>query len=163
MNPTSLLRRLLIPALLLALLSGCSYSATVHRYGGPSLEAKIVASDLSTLLVQDEHGETYEVPVLTVTEIDHPGTGWLIAGGVLAGLGALFALSFRENDGDVIGGTYIGMGLGVGLIGAVPYIRSRMNASGAELRAGQRLVPSSDLPVRRIHKQRPPLGPKVRP
>jgi hypothetical protein len=154
---------ILIVALLVWCVSGCSNTATIHRYGAPSLESEIVASDTQTLVVQDEHGDTYEVPVLTVTEVDHPGTGWIVAGGILAGMGVLFAFAADEAGSDIIGGTYIGMGFGVGLIGAFPHVRSRMNTSGADLRSGVRLVPGTDMPVRRIDERQLPRGPERRP
>lgn len=144
-------------------LSGCSYSATVHRYGAPSLEAEIVASDPNTLVIKDVHGESYEVPTRTVTDVEHPGTGWIIAGAVVGGIGVIPALFVEDDIGSALGGTYIGIGAAIAFVGALPYIHSRMNASGADLRSGVKLVPGTDMPIRRVNEGRTPRGPATRP
>lgn len=154
-----------VVALLLTLctLSSCSYTATIHRYGGPSVEAEIVASDPNNLVVRDQYGEAYEVPARTVTEVDHPGTAWIITGLVIAALGAIPALTSDDDVGNTIGFTYVGMGGGIALIGGIPYLESKMNSSGADLRSGQKLVPGTDMPVRRVNEKGAPRGPATRP
>lgn len=163
MNRASHISKALAVATLAACLSGCSYSATIHRYGAPSLEAEIVASDPNTLVINDIHGESYEVPTRTVTEVEHPGTGWLIAGAIIGGLGLIPTLASDDDFSSAIGGTYVGMGAVIALIGGLPYVHSKMNASGADLRPGVTLVPGTDMPIRRLNEGKMPRGPKKRP
>lgn len=156
------LLRIATIGLLVLSLGGCSYTATIHRYGGPSIEAEIIASDPNNLVVTDQRGEAYEVPTRTVTEVDHPGNGWIIAGAIIAAFGLIPTLSTDEDFSRALGGTYFGMGAGIALIGALPYIESTMNSSAADLRSGVKLVPATDMPVRRIKKGNLPMGPPMR-
>ncbi|QDG54648.1 hypothetical protein FIV42_29060 [Persicimonas caeni] len=154
--------KLLFALLFIWYSSGCSHAATIHRYGGPSLEAEIVASDPKTLVIKDQYGETYEVPMLTVTEIEHPGTGWLLAGTVIAAIGVIPALTVEGDVGAALGSGYIGFGGLIAVIGGLPYVHSRMNASAADLREGAKLVPGTDMPIRRVNEGKAPKGPKRR-
>jgi hypothetical protein len=142
--------------------TGCSHDATIHRYGGPSIEAEIVASDPNTLVITDKFDEAYEVPTRTVTSVDHPGVGWLYVGGIIAAIGVIPVVTVEGDAGAAFGGVYIGLGTVIAAIGGVPFIESKLNASGADLRPGVTLVPGTDMPVRRINEGRAPRGPKRR-
>ncbi len=129
-------------ALVVALSVGaCSTTATIHRAHGPAYEAEIADSDASRLRVLGDDGRLHEVPRAEVTDVDHPGNVVLTVGAVLAGIGALVALSIlsdsnstqqQRNDATAIALVYGLPGLAMLIAGGVTYIGSISRASAFE-------------------------------
>ena len=153
-------------ALVVALSVGaCSTTATIHRAHGPAYEAEIADSDASRLRVLGDDGRLHEVPRAEVTDVDHPGNVVLTVGAVLAGIGALVALSIssdsnstqqQRNDATAIALVYGLPGLAMLIAGGVTYIGSMSRASAFE----NAIAPAAPRPPDRMYRAPgPPPGP----
>ena len=122
---------------LTALCGGCFTTATIHRRGGPNLDAVIDGADQRALYVTTTVADRYLVERTDVVEIDHPGKP-----AVLAGLGCVAAGAFTwwlttkaENPSGFIGipRAFAAMGIIIGvplaLDGLGSYTHSRMKAA----------------------------------
>jgi hypothetical protein len=81
---------------IVALTSGCITTATVHRWGAPPIESKIVGADKTNFYVEDDEGRRYHVPRSTVKDIDHPGNVALAVGLSCLAIGSI--LYFSHDD-----------------------------------------------------------------
>jgi hypothetical protein len=66
---------------------GCT-PATIHLYRHPRLQGDILGGSEESLAVLDMHGERHVVRREDITDIDHPGTGLEVIGGILAVAGS---------------------------------------------------------------------------
>ena len=122
---------------LIATLFGCGNTATITRSNGPSFEARIVGSDRDRIYVE---GARAGIPREEIIDIDHPGNGAAVAGGILSAYGVL---------NIAVGASDCGIeGLGL-LHGCVPSARHRS--------------PVADLRHRRLLRDRPPAAAKMAP
>lgn len=154
--PPSSVASVLVVLLCLVGVAGCSQTATVYRYGAPSLEAEVVGSDVEMLLVTDQSGEVYEVPVQTVTDIDHPGNVTAAVGAYLVFTGVVMLAIGPDGEADSVddiirkmGWGYTALGGWLGAWGLGSWIDSKLDAAEAEKQIGKRFVPGIEHPVRR--------------
>ena len=89
-----------LTAALLALLCGCSTTATITRTTGKPIEGRINRSDAEFLYVELEGGEEGAVPRASVTDIDHPGNATAVLGGLLGAYGVLNIAAGAETCGE---------------------------------------------------------------
>ena len=107
-------------------ISGCT--ASIERRRAPDIDARIVGSDRSGIVVETDRGERRRIPGSEIKEIDHPGNVLMTVGAIFAGLALLSAESQNPNDrAEADGLAVVGLSLFVG--GAIPYFRST-GASG---------------------------------
>ncbi|MDC0746716.1 hypothetical protein [Polyangium mundeleinium] len=69
-----------------ALVMGCSTTATISRINEPDIEGKIISADDGILMVETRAGHD-SIPLLSVTDIDHPGNVAATIGTLLTGYG----------------------------------------------------------------------------
>ncbi len=148
-------RRFLAAALVAALTSACSQTATITRQRGPAYEAKITRSDPTGLYVLGDDGREYRVPAEEVRDIDHPGNVLVVLGGVSLGFAGLLALpatgSNANTDGPDTSGVQMAAAmygiLGVAFLvpGLITWISSK-NAA-ANLRPVAADLPPETLPA----------------
>jgi hypothetical protein len=109
-----------LTAALLALLCGCSTTATISRINGGTVEARIARSDDKSLFVKTAEGPEVAIPRADVSEIDHPGNATAVFGGFLSAYGALNIAAGIETCGEVGGayciGTFLPAAIGVPML-----------------------------------------------
>ncbi len=108
-----------LTAALLALLCGCSTTATISRKGGPTVEAKIQRSDREYLFVKTEDKAEAVIPRAEVADIDHPGNATAVLGGLLSAYGVLNIVSGLETCSESEGAVGVGYCTGMVLPAAV--------------------------------------------
>lgn len=90
---------------LMLALGGCSPYAHIARREGPPIEARIVGSDATHLIVETPDGQRQRVARDEVAEIDHPGNVAMAVGlpntvvGVLFGVITVFVLPAAIEQG----------------------------------------------------------------
>lgn len=83
--------------------ASCTMNADVARWSGPDEVGRIVTSDEKALyLDEDGTGQPARLPREQVRDVDHPGNGLMVAGGVLLGLWGLLMINpnFRHGLAD---------------------------------------------------------------
>ncbi len=125
----------------------CS-SATIYRRDAPDLEATIVGGNSKYLYVETEDGRVVQIERSKITDIDHPGNGEAVVGGLWVAtwsllVGMLAELSGNMNDRN--GALVTAFAVGI-LPGAIPLVHGivtwHQSTSAADEMAMQ-------LPVRR--------------
>jgi len=86
---------------LLVVLCGCSRSATISRASGEQLSARIERSDQETIYVKVAGGREVHLARSEVADIDHPGNGVAVLGGLLSAYGAANIALGAGNCGEV--------------------------------------------------------------
>jgi hypothetical protein len=71
------------------LCGACGTQATIVLKSGDQVKGRILEKRGAVLVARNEEQGTYGVPDYEVQEVRHPGKGAMIAGGVLAGVGAV--------------------------------------------------------------------------
>lgn len=137
-----MLRRWLFMAMVGIYTMGCTASVTLKpdpmASAGDSttiIDGKILRTQDGIMYVQPDDGDTVEIPVLQIDDIDHPGNGLIVTGGILALLGVLYILDFTTADDklDATPGLLFGLlltstGSLMGTSGWALWIRSRAAA-----------------------------------
>lgn len=97
--------------------AGCSQAAKVELKNGGAVRGKIMHNSQGRLSVHTDRG-IYELPVEQVEDIDHPGDGTMIGGGVLVigGAGVLISTAGACDDEETAAG-------GVGCTASVGTLR----------------------------------------
>ncbi|MCP3138193.1 hypothetical protein [Pyxidicoccus xibeiensis] len=137
-----------LTAALLALLCGCSTTATISRVDGSSIDAKIARSDSNSLFVKTGGGAEAVIPRAQVADIDHPGNGTAVFGGLLSAYGALNIVAGMETCGEQGGaycvGTFLPAAIGVPMLiwGLTTWASSTSAAEGHDTPAHSGVVPS---------------------
>ncbi|NMO13516.1 hypothetical protein HPC49_09780 [Pyxidicoccus fallax] len=141
----------LIPALL-TVLCGCSTTATISLINGGRVEAKIQHGTKDALVLKTVAGVEVPVPRLEISDIDHPGNGDAVLGGLLSAYGALnIATNFetcRELRGDARTpyciGTFLPASVGVPMLiwGLTTWVSSRLAAASTSPSGYTGVVPS---------------------
>ncbi|MFP2931948.1 hypothetical protein ACLESO_43635 [Pyxidicoccus sp. 3LG] len=105
---------------LLTLLCGCSSTARISRINGEPIEARIHRSNNETLFLRTEWGPDVALPRSEVVDIDHPGNGVAVAGGILSAYGALNIAAGLETCSELGGaycvGTFLPAAIGVPML-----------------------------------------------
>lgn len=105
---------------LLTMLCGCSTTATISRINGATVEAKIARSDSSSLFVKTAEGPEVAIPRADVSDIDHPGNGTAVFGGLLSAYGAMNIAAGLETCGELGGaycvGTFLPAAIGIPML-----------------------------------------------
>lgn len=149
-------RRDPIGALALALLTAgtsCTTTAQVARRSGPDEVGWIARSDEGALYIdEDGTGRTVRIAREDVRDVDHPGNGLMVAGGILLGLWGLLMINTNFRHGlidagnlrgsDAAGGLPVTVGLVVPgalmfSIGALKYGQSKRAAARFEDATGR--------------------------
>ena len=86
------IRQAVALVLLVAVLEGCSSSATIERRNGPTIEGRIDYSDANQLYVTGDDDARYSVERSDVTNIHHPGKVGTVIGAIASGVGVGFLL-----------------------------------------------------------------------
>jgi hypothetical protein len=121
-----------VAVLVLVTFVGCS-NATITRNYGPRYEAQIVGSDVRSLRVRDG-GYEFVIPREDVRKIDHPGSGLLGAGAIVAGVFAPYTIDAIDHGKPtaMIGVSAVLTGFVLALSGLIPYRRSKNAAAAFE-------------------------------
>lgn len=100
-----MLRQWLVMAIVGIYTMGCTASITLKAdpmaSAGDSttiVDGKILRTQDGIMYVHPDEGDTVEIPVLQIEDIDHPGTGLVVTGGIFALLGVLYILDFTRSD-----------------------------------------------------------------
>jgi len=136
--------------------SGCGQQATVVLRDGRSVTGRIVEKRDRILVVENDDVGRVGIAEASVAEIEHPGTGAMITGGVLLGVGSLFLLGAAATDcsgceivrasGFVMGGELGVSGLGVGVYGLAVHEASKSRAPAPYEAPQPTRIPSVDWP-----------------
>ena len=126
-------------AITLGTFTGCGNTATITRTqgGGGVVEAKIVSSDGNKIFVE---GGRAGIPRDEIVDIDHPGNGAAVAGGLLSAYGILnIAVGIpqcEEKGAGFCTGVFLPLAVGLPLTiyGIVVYAGSTSAASQASAR-----------------------------
>jgi hypothetical protein len=122
-----------LTAALLMLICGCSTTATISRINGVDFDAKITHSDRELLFLKTEGGPEVAIPRKEVSDIDHPGNGTAVFGGLLSAYGALNIAAGIGTCSEVGGAYCVGTFLpaAVGLPMLIWGLRTWSNSTSA--------------------------------
>lgn len=84
-------RALYLPLVLSAASLGCSKNAIIYNAHGAAIEGPIIRSDVDSITV-DVNGTPQTISRENISDIDHPGNGWLVAGAINTGIGVAWAI-----------------------------------------------------------------------
>lgn len=143
-------------AALLALLCGCSTTATISRSHGRPVEATLYRSDNEALFARTEQGVDVVIPRAEVTDIDHPGNAIAIVGALLGAQGAVSIAAGHGSCGKLTGsmsaaycvGTYLPAAIGGAMLvwGLATWANSSTSASDRSLSGFSGTVPTPPRP-----------------
>ncbi|MFL5348715.1 MAG: hypothetical protein ACJ8AT_28295 [Hyalangium sp.] len=112
--------KLIVTLLSPILIYGCSTTATISRANGESLDAKILRSAPGAVVVQIDNGSELRIPRSEITDIDHPGNGVAVVGGLLSAYGGLNiaagAPKCSENGGAYCTGVFLPAAIGASML-----------------------------------------------
>jgi hypothetical protein len=86
------IRQAVALVLLVAVLEGCSSSATIERRNGPTIEGRIDYSDANHLYVTGDDDARTSIERSDVANIHHPGKIGTVFGAIISGVGVGFLL-----------------------------------------------------------------------
>jgi hypothetical protein len=138
-----------VAAVMVVAVSSSACTATLYRRGMPELDGVTVESSDQSSVVIRKNGVLYRVPGEQISEIDHPGNVLVLLGGLTAALGAGLGVARLANRNPVgqdmtpFVAVYGTLGLGLMLMGVIPWSRSRFGAHRFE----QGRVEPAPLPI----------------
>jgi uncharacterized protein YceK len=131
------MKKISVALLASILLSGCSTTASISRFNGTEVEAKIIRSTPGAIVVESNGGAERSISRSDISDIDHPGNAAAVVGGLLSIYGAINiaagAPHCEQGGTAYCGGVFLPAAIGVPMLiwGLSTWANSTSAASSA--------------------------------